>query len=99
MKDVSGIILNPKDYLVTRLPDYFKQKDDKFDTRIIETLPVHVGVINKAGEDLSQDLVGKIIYYKTDLSDKIEIKGIGNYEIVADAHKHLIRTDEDITNI
>lgn len=98
MADLSGIVLNPKDYLVERVSDYFAPKDDEFSTRIVETMPVDVGIIKSVGSDLPQKYVGKTIYYKTDLSDKIEIKGIGNYEIVADPHKYLIRMDEELTN-
>lgn len=99
MKDLSGIILNPNEYLVTRVSDYFAQKDQVFSTRIVDTMPVHVGIIKKVGEDLPEEREGKILYYKTDLSDIIEIRGIGNFEIVSDAHKYLVRMDEDVTNL
>ncbi len=98
MPDVSQIVINPKEYLVTRLKDYFAVPEGEFSTRILETMPVHVGIIEKVGEDLPQDREGKIIYYKTDLSDKIEIKGIGKYELVADAYKYLVRMDQDKNN-
>jgi hypothetical protein len=35
----------------------------------------------------------------SDIADRIEIKNIGNFELVNDKHKYLIRTDEYGTNI
>jgi hypothetical protein len=96
---LNGIIINDEDYLVERLPDYFKKKEKNFDTRIIETMPVHVGIIKKAGKNISQEVEGNVLYYMSDIADRIEIKNIGNFELVNDKHKYLIRTDEDSTNI
>ena len=93
------IELNPEDMLVTPLPDYFKKKDKtKMDTSIEEHQAFDVGIVEHIGKDLDEERVGKVIYYHSKSSEKINLKGIGKFDRVANSLKILIRTDQDINN-
>ena len=87
--------LNLTDMLVTRIPDYFKIKaKGQFDTQMAENDGFSVGIIEAVGDGLMDNRIGKIIYYHKDVSQLINVKGIGEYELVHDASKILIRMDQ-----
>jgi len=95
------IVLNPKDYAVRLIPDYFAQKAEtkRFDATIQENNKFNVGVIDAAGEELPQAHVGKIIYFQKDIADVVDIKGIkGPHHMVNDTFKILIRLDQTEDN-
>jgi len=93
-----AIELNPKDMLVTHLPDYFAKRKSQFDTNIAEHQSFDVGIISHIGSDLDVGVIGKVIYFHSNLSETINLKGFGVYQRVSDAHKILIRRDQDINN-
>jgi hypothetical protein len=93
------IILNPEDYLVEELPNYFKSKESgKISMDAAEFVDFKVGVIRKSGDDVDC-YDGKIIYFKEGMSvPHITIKGEGNFFLVPNRAKLIIRTDQSESN-
>lgn len=97
-KQFELIELNPEDMLVSNLPDYFKKNQKSFDTTIKDHQMFDVGIVEHVGEKLNKDIIGKVIYFHSNLSETINLKGIGVFEKVGDSLKILIRKDQDRNN-
>lgn len=95
------IVLNPDQFLVSELPNYFKKKDaSKVSMDAAEFNNFKVGIIKHVGKNYQQaGYVGKVIYFKEGMSTPlITVKGIGDFYLVPDNAKLLIRLDQDENN-
>lgn len=89
--------LNPDDYLVERLDDYYKVKKG-MDTNVSKEDLHAVGVIKHVGANIEDSLVGKIIYYHKNTANIVNCKGIGSYDLVPSHLKLMIRLDQTKEN-
>jgi len=81
--------------LVKHLPDYYT-KGKQFQENIKRDY--EVGTIVAVGLEVSQDVIGKVIYYRQNLATHIQLKNIGNYDLVTPNLVLLIRADQDEKN-
>jgi hypothetical protein len=96
MADLSKLVINERQILVTPITDYFAVKANagKFDDTIREHDEFNVGIVEKVGEALPAEWVGHIIYYHTGVGLKVRVKEIGDYHYIGNDHKILVRMDQ-----
>jgi hypothetical protein len=94
-EDLRGVVVPKDHYLVRDLPDYYKKrKEGGLDTHMQDFSDYTVGVIEKAGVDVKEDAAGIVIYYRKDVGETLNVRGIGIYKLIPKAHVLLFRFDE-----
>jgi hypothetical protein len=90
------IKLNKEDMLVIPLTEYYtSSKDsDKLNLNMHKDETIDVGFIDHIGEDIPEEWLGKVIYYHKDVATKINLKGIGHYDLVPISLKLIVRLDQ-----
>lgn len=94
---VLEVELNPTDYLVEKVKDYYKVKEG-IDTNVNKEDSHAVGIIVAGGEEVSEKVIGKIIYYHKNIATEVNAKGIGTFDLVTFHQKLLIRLDQTKNN-
>lgn len=93
MKD--KIVLNPKDLLVKPVEDYWT-KQKAYATQSEKGFSV--GTVEHVGKEIPTEWIGKIVYYHTGMGTKLDIKGIGVYELISEHTKLMVRMDQTKEN-
>lgn len=97
--NLESLVLNPTDMLVEKVSDYLtKTEKGKLNTSVALDAKFDVGIIHKVGESLPKEWESKILYYHKSLGNQIDVKGIGNFELVNDSSKLMVRLDKNKNN-
>ncbi len=90
------IILQPTDMLVKRIEDYFsKTDDDKINLTLPKDQNTEVGIIYFIGEKIDPQWMDKLVYYHKGVSTFIPLKGIGDFDLVTESLRLVVRLDQD----
>lgn len=93
------IILNPTDMLVKRLDDYYTKPDqDKINLTLEKDQSVEVGIIVYVGSEILPTWIGKLVYYHKGVSTFIPLSGIGDFDLVTESLRLIVRLDQSKNN-
>lgn len=93
------IILQPTDMLVERIPDYFsKVDDDKIDLTLPKDQTVEVGIIIFIGKEIDLAWKDKLVYYHKGPATFVPLKGVGDFDLVTESLRIIVRLDQDKNN-